>query len=111
MIGVHTGGEYALINDAHRELDIRKTTEIPVDGRSKRGVKNKVALLPKRVQLAHILQGAEAEILRLCISIVPDLVMLAHDGFACRSEVDVDPLAREVLARTGYSVTFSQERL
>lgn len=57
------------------------------------------------------MQGAESEILRVCIETISNMIMLAHDGFVCRSEVDVAELAHLVKHKTGFTVTFSQARL
>ena len=61
--------------------------------------------------LAHLLQGAESEILRVCMEWCPGIVVVQHDGFASRDPVDIVPLSAHVKERTGYTVSFSHEVL
>ena len=62
-------------------------------------------------QLAHIVQGAESEILRACIETCDDIVVLQHDGFTCREKIDTMALSSLVHRKTGYEVSFSLTQL
>lgn len=61
--------------------------------------------------LSHLLQGAEAKILRTCVSSLQDVILLQHDGFTSRTPVDVAALSTLVKEHTGYHVQFSHEEL
>ena len=62
-------------------------------------------------QLSHIMQGAEANILRASMQMVPNIVLLAHDGFIAKNEVDLPSLQEHVAQITGHCVTFTQFQL
>lgn len=59
-------------------------------------------------QLSHIMQGAEANILRAAMQMVPSIVLLVHDGFIATDEVDLPSLQEYVAQITGHCVTFTQ---
>jgi hypothetical protein len=61
--------------------------------------------------LAHLLQGAESEILRVCLESCNSIVLIQHDGFTCREQIDTAALENLAEEKTGYRVTFSQEIL
>lgn len=86
----HVGPNF-IVNDARHKLKVRGASS---------GQK-----------LAFILQGAESEILKACIRFVPDLCLLAHDGFVAREQVDLTALETFVAGETGYQVTFTQTLL
>jgi hypothetical protein len=62
-------------------------------------------------QLSHIVQGAEANILRASMQMVPRIVLLVHDGFIAKDEVDLPSLQEHVAQITGHRVTFTQVQL
>src|SRR5438270_12766511 len=62
-------------------------------------------------QLSHIMQGAEANILSASMQMVPNIVLLAHDGFIAKDEVDLPSLQEHVAQITGHCVTFTQFQL
>ena len=62
-------------------------------------------------QLSHIMQGAEANILRASMQMVSNIVLLAHDGFIAKDEVDLPSLQEHVAQITGHCVTFTQFQL
>lgn len=63
-------------------------------------------------KLAHVLQGAEASILRAVIQEHgPGLRLLAHDGWAMAHEPDKDAMLALIEARTGYRVELEISQL
>jgi hypothetical protein len=62
--------------------------------------------------MAHILQGVEAQILS-CIGSHwgNQLLLLMHDGFVTRDQLDTELIRSTVLAETGWDVHFSEERI
>ena len=63
-------------------------------------------------QLAHILQGAEAQILS-CIGERwgAVMVLLMHDGFITKKQIHTDSLRQHVLKETNWDVEFSEEKI
>lgn len=61
--------------------------------------------------LAHVLQGAESSILRVCMKSCSSIVLVQHDGFCSRQKIDVTALSAVVQEKTGIAVTFSQDLL
>ncbi len=58
---------------------------------------------PKRVRLAHLIQGVEAKALERAIELYPDdILLLMHDGFVTSGTVDTRLIEREILKATGY---------
>lgn len=63
-------------------------------------------------KLAHILQGAEASILRAVIrEHGPDLQLLAHDGWVMATEPNKAAMESMILERTGYRIELEVSRL
>lgn len=81
-----------IINDAGRARVISKTSKITL--------------------MAHILQGVEAQILS-CIGNHwgYQLMLLMHDGFVTKVQLDTALIRSTVLAETGWDVCFSEERI
>ena len=62
--------------------------------------------------LAHLLQGAEAALLRsLVVEFGPSMVLLQHDGFASQSRLDVPALEESMYRQTGFRMQVSEQRL
>ena len=61
--------------------------------------------------LSGILSSAESEILRACIGSGIPIQLCCHDGFVSAYEVDIPALQEHVLAKTGLSMTFTQQQL
>jgi hypothetical protein len=69
---------------------------------------------PTKRVMAHLLQGVEAVALRAAVRTCPEKVLLLqHDGFATRTQVDPGGLTAAVLAATGgvYRLDFTEELL
>ena len=65
---------------------------------------------PKASQLSHILQGAEAQILSsIGQRWGSSMVLLMHDGFVTKKQLNTDVLHHHVLKETGWNVQFSEE--
>ena len=66
----------------------------------------------KKSIMAHLLQGVEACALRSAISgLDENLVLLQHDGFTTRGEINRDALQKRVLQDTGYNLVFEAIKL
>jgi hypothetical protein len=64
----------------------------------------------KASQLSHILQGAEAQILSsIGQRWGSSMVLLMHDGFVTKKQLNTDVLHHHVLKETGWNVQFSEE--
>lgn len=62
----------------------------------------KDAATPEQI-LAHLIQGVEAQALRKAISLCgEDVVVLMHDGFVSREQIDVAQLEQAIYEDTGY---------
>ncbi len=62
--------------------------------------------------LAHLLQGVEAKMLRAVVdAFADDLLLLQHDGFASRRQLDVAEIAKVVEEATGYRMGVEEERI
>lgn len=69
---------------------------------------------PKK--LAHILHGAEALILKEAVAFVEqqrpgNVLLLQHDGFSVRGQLDLDALNAHVHHVTGFDVLFEGEQI
>ena len=75
----------------------------------------KVSDTPNETLTSHILQGAEAAILKECIHYCTHLthsfILLQHDGFSIDCSIDVDDLSDHVFYRLGLRVKFTTKRL
>ncbi len=61
-------------------------------------------------RLAHLIQGAEAKALKVCIDLYPDnIVLLQHDGFAATTRLDVQAIEKAVFDATGYRLELEEE--
>lgn len=68
--------------------------------------------VPKDRRMAHLLQGAEACILRAAFRLYPDkIVLLVHDGFVSTGQLDVGLLEAEVFRTTGYRMRLEEDRM
>lgn len=66
--------------------------------------------LRKDRRMAHLIQGAEAYILRAAFRLYPDkIVLLVHDGFISTGKLDAGLLEAEVLRTTGYRMKLEEE--
>ena len=80
----------------------RRTTILNAIGKS---VKRKEK---PEVILAHLLQGIEARALERVVEILPDdVLLLLHDGFVTRDNIEVSFMEREVYQATGYRLSLS----
>ena len=65
---------------------------------------------PKR--LAHLIQGVEAMILKEVLRLYgPDLVLLQHDGFASKRQLDVQLMEQTIHENTGYCMKLEEEQI
>jgi len=63
-------------------------------------------------RLAHLTQGVEAQALRAMQAVYPDeIVLLMHDGFVSRCQLDRMQLSRAVWKATGYEFKLSEKQL
>lgn len=65
----------------------------------------------RRKKLAHLLQGAEAVILKAAVQFVEsrqqgNVILLQHDGFTTRKPIPVAELEAIILQQTGYQASF-----
>lgn len=70
----------------------------------------------RRQKLAHLLQGAEAVILKAAVQFVEgrqqsNVILLQHDGFTTRKPVPVADLEAHILRQTGFQVSFECDRI
>lgn len=67
---------------------------------------------PASVQLAHLLQGAEAKALLTAVNMHPDdIILLQHDGFVARRRLDCRALEKAVLDQVGYHLGVEEKLL
>lgn len=92
-----------IINAAGHQLRIREPGDAMQPSKFKKPK-------PSR-QMAHLLQGQESEILRVCMEWCDNVVIAQHDGFTCREKIDTTALSAVVLEKAGIAVAFSQELL
>lgn len=69
-----------------------------------------------RKKLAHLLQGAEALILKTAVEYVEarkpeNIILLQHDGFTAKEEVDREDLSAHIERETGYRVVWERDRI
>ncbi len=63
-------------------------------------------------KLAHLLQGVEAEALRIVVRRHPDdVVLLQHDGFVSRRQLDCKTLEKAVMDQLGYRLKLEETQL
>jgi len=62
--------------------------------------------------MAHLVQGAEASILRAAFRLrLEKVVLLVRDGLISTRKLDTTLLEAKVLRETGYRMTFDEEHL
>lgn len=62
--------------------------------------------------LAHLIQGVEAQALRKAVSLCGDgVVVLMHDGFVSREQIDTAMLEQGIFEETGYRLQISGKRI
>lgn len=67
---------------------------------------------PKNEILAHLLQGAEAAMLRVVLAHHPEEIMLCqHDGFVSYKQLDRHLIEEKIFAATGYRMMLSESVL
>jgi hypothetical protein len=70
---------------------------------------------PSETVTSHILQGAEAAILKECVNFCSHLthsfILLQHDGFSIDCFIDVNALSEHVFQRLGLRLTFTTKKL
>lgn len=92
-------GTTAILNNARQ--DCRRVYNAMCKGISRRKKKGKL--------LAHILQGQEAQMLNIVLRHYgSEMLLLQHDGFTCRTEVDMDFLQAEILRETGLDMRLEE---
>jgi hypothetical protein len=63
-------------------------------------------------RLAHILQGFEARMLWIVVTMYgEDIVLLEHDGWTARRTLDMDAICRRIREETGLDMTLEEERI
>ncbi len=63
-------------------------------------------------KLAHLVQGVEAAVLRAIVTRhADDIVLLQHDGFVSRRQLDCGELEEVVFRGVGYSLRLEEEQL
>ncbi|RYF47208.1 MAG: hypothetical protein EOO38_12595 [Cytophagaceae bacterium] len=63
-------------------------------------------------KLAHLLQGIEARALRAAVNLYPDaIVMMQHDGFVARCQLDCVALEQAVLDAVGYRLELEEKQV
>jgi hypothetical protein len=63
-------------------------------------------------KLAHILQGFEARMLCIVVSMYgDDIVLLEHDGWTARKPLDTEAICRRIQEETGLGMTLEEERI
>jgi len=66
----------------------------------------------KNKQMAHLIQGAEAFMLRTALRCYPDdIILLLHDGFVSTSKLDKGRIEKKVKEITGYDMELSEGQL
>jgi hypothetical protein len=99
--------------------DIRRGRKIVLDAQlSSRGVIfnavgkpiSTTEAIPER--LAHLIQGVEASILKEVLALHgEDIVLLQHDGFASRKQLDVALLEQVIHEKTGYRMRLEENQI
>ncbi len=67
-------------------------------------------------KLAHLLQGAEALILKTAVVYLENsnresVILLQHDGFTTRTRIDIKALEKKIAATTGFHITLEETRI
>jgi hypothetical protein len=63
-------------------------------------------------RLAHLIQGVEASILKEVLDLHgADIVLLQHDGFASRKQLDTALLERIIHEKTGYRMRLEENQI
>ena len=63
-------------------------------------------------QLAHLIQGIEAQALEACTELYPnEIVLLQHDGFTATKQLDVTALKQAIQTATTYTLKLKEERV
>src|SRR5687768_11961597 len=66
--------------------------------------------IPQR--LAHLIQGVEASILKVVVEFYGEnVVLLQHDGFASRVQLDIGLLEQVIHQRTGHHMRLEENRI
>jgi len=66
----------------------------------------------KAKRMAHLIQGAEAFMLRTALRLYPDdIVLLLHDGFISTRQLNKEHIKKAIKDTTGYDMDLSEERL
>jgi len=95
-------GQRSLVNGVGKPISL-------YDGTDRNG--NPKPTSPAKL-LAHLLQGAEAAMLKAAFRLYPDkIVLLVHDGFVATEPLDTSLIQAEVLRVTGYRMKLSGERI
>ena len=94
---------------AGRVINAMKLTIRP---RPRCGSRGKSAGKPRSSVAAHILQGAEASILRaMARACEGSLLLCVHDGFVSRERIELGRLEDQIHAETGFRVELHQHEL
>jgi len=91
----------SLINDCNKGIKVTrendKGAKVPED---------------KAKRMAHLIQGAEAHMLRTALRCYQsEIVLLLHDGFVSTHRLDRERIKQAVKETTGYDMEMSEERL
>jgi len=66
----------------------------------------------KAKQMAHLVQGIEAFMLRTVLRLYPDdIILLVHDGFVSTKQLDKERIKKAIKGTTGYDMDLSEERI
>lgn len=70
----------------------------------------------KKQKLSHLLQGAEALILKTAVEYLEakqpgNVILLQHDGFTARKKIDRSALTNHIEERTGFVVEWDEDRI
>ena len=63
-------------------------------------------------RLAHLIQGAEAHMLRTALRCYPsEIILLLHDGFVASHRLNTRVIQQQVNAETGYDIALTEEKI
>jgi len=66
----------------------------------------------KAKQMAHLVQGVEAFMLRTALRLYPDdIILLVHDGFVSTRPLDKGIIEKAIKGTTGYDMDLSEEQI
>jgi len=66
----------------------------------------------KAKQMAHLVQGIEAFMLRTALRLYPDdIILLVHDGFVSTRQLDKERIKKAIKGTTGYDMNLSEEQI